>query len=140
MLVLLPQPLVISEYFNYDRFGETVLALPLAGEPRPFTGTAVAAPGAAAHAMNAREQPRAGSRWTTASGIQNPAFLRHPNGEPFSLANLFRGGDTVENTPASSGYDFSVYRIYPTAPADYTATNPRPPAPEPSAARCAWRR
>ena len=38
MLVRFPQPLVISEYFNYDRFGEIVLALPLDGETRPFTG------------------------------------------------------------------------------------------------------
>ena len=28
-------------------------------------------------------------------GIQNPDILRHPNGGPFSLANRFRGGDTV---------------------------------------------
>ena len=32
MLVRFPQPLVISEYFNYDRFGEIVLALRL-GQP-----------------------------------------------------------------------------------------------------------
>ena len=32
--------LVISEYFNYDQFGEIVLALPLDGEERPFTATA----------------------------------------------------------------------------------------------------
>ena len=31
----LPQALVISEYFNYERFGEIVLALPLPGETRP---------------------------------------------------------------------------------------------------------
>ena len=29
MLVRFPQELVISEYFNYDRFGEIVLALPI---------------------------------------------------------------------------------------------------------------
>jgi predicted extracellular nuclease len=28
MLVRFPQPLVIAEYFNFDRFGEIVLALP----------------------------------------------------------------------------------------------------------------
>ncbi|HKY52887.1 MAG TPA: ExeM/NucH family extracellular endonuclease, partial [Anaerolineales bacterium] len=28
------------------------------------------------------------------------------------------------------GFDFSLYRIVPTGPAGYTATNPRPPAPE----------
>ena len=31
MLVRFPQSLVISEYFNYERFGELVLGLPLAG-------------------------------------------------------------------------------------------------------------
>ena len=31
MLVRFPQDLVIAEYFNYDQFGELVLALPLAG-------------------------------------------------------------------------------------------------------------
>ena len=50
MLVRFPQPLVIAEYFNYDRFGEIVLALPLAGETRPFTGTAIDEPGAPANA------------------------------------------------------------------------------------------
>src|SRR5690606_18053867 len=50
MLVRFPQDLVIAEYFNYDRFGEIVLALPLDGETRPFTGTAIDEPGAAANA------------------------------------------------------------------------------------------
>ena len=44
MLVRFPQPLVISEYFNYDRFGEIALGLPLPGEPRPFTGTVAVSP------------------------------------------------------------------------------------------------
>ena len=38
MLVRFPQALVIAEYFNYDRFGEIVLAQPLAGEARPLRG------------------------------------------------------------------------------------------------------
>ena len=53
MLVRFPQSLVISEYFNYDRFGEIVLAQPLAGETRPFSGTAIDEPGAAANARTA---------------------------------------------------------------------------------------
>ena len=57
-------------------------------------------------------------------------MLRHPNGDPFSLTNRFRGGDTVQNTVGILGYDFSLYRIFPTGPADYTAVNPRPAAPE----------
>ena len=130
MLVTFPQPLVIAEYFNYDRFGEIVLALPLDGEARPFTGTAKDAPGAAANARTAANLLR---RITLDdnNGTQNPPVLRHPNGQPFSLTNRFRGGDTVANTTGVLGFDFSLYRIFPTAPADYTSVNPRPAAPGP---------
>ncbi|MEP7136085.1 MAG: ExeM/NucH family extracellular endonuclease [Chloroflexota bacterium] len=130
MLVRFPQALVIAEYFNYDRFGEIVLAQPLAGETRPFNGTAIDAPGAAA---NARTAANALSRITLddAQSAQNPATLRHPNGLPFSLSNLFRGGDTVQNAVGVLAYDFNLYRIVPTGPADYTSVNPRPAAPEP---------
>jgi uncharacterized protein len=130
MLVRLPQPLVIAEYFNYDRFGEIVLALPLDGESRPFTGTAIDEPGSAA---NARTLANSLSRITLddAQSAQNPPVLRHPNGLPFSLTNLFRGGDTVQNTVGVLGFDFSLYRIFPTGPADYTSVNPRPVSPDP---------
>ncbi len=57
--------------------------------------------------------------------------LRHPNGDPFTLTNRFRGGDSVQNAVGVLGFDFSLYRIFPTGPADYTAANPRPAAPEP---------
>ena len=128
MLVRLPQSLVISEYFNYDRFGEIVLALPLPGEPRPFTPTAVVEPGPAAQA---RAVANSLSRITLDDVLsaQNPSVLRHPNGDPFSLTNRFRGGDTVQNTVGVLGFDFSLYRIFPTGPADYTVANPRPTAP-----------
>jgi hypothetical protein len=130
MLVRFPQSLVIAEYFNYDRFGEIVLAQPLAGETRPFSGTAIDAPGAPA---NARTATNALSRITLddVQSAQNPSVLRHPNGLPFSLANRFRGGDTVTNAVGVLGYDFSLYRIIPTGPADYIAANPRPTAPDP---------
>jgi predicted extracellular nuclease len=130
MLVRFPQPLVIAEYFDYDRFGEIVLGLPLAGEPRPFTGTAIDEPGAAA---NARTLANSLRRITLDDAVsaQNPNVLRHPDGTPFTLANRFRGGDTVENAVGVLGFDFSRYRVFPTGPADYKATNPRPQAPEP---------
>jgi len=128
MLVRFPQSLVIAEYFNYDRFGEIVLALPLPGEARPFTGTAVDDPGVPA---NARTLANSLRRITLddANSAQNPTVLRHPNGQPFSLSNLFRGGDTVQNAIGVLGYDFNLYRIIPTGPADYTAANPRPATP-----------
>jgi len=129
MLVRFPQDLVIAEYFNYDRFGEIVLALPLAGETRPFTGTAIDEPGAPA---NARTAANVLSRITLddIQSAQNPPTLRHPNGLPFSLSNTFRGGDLVTNVIGVLAYDFNLYRIVPTGPADYTAVNPRPAAPE----------
>jgi predicted extracellular nuclease len=125
MLVTFPQALVISEYFNYERFGEIVLALPLEGEDRPFTGTAIDEPGAAA---NARTLANSLRRITLDDGLspQNPSILRHPNGQPFSLENRFRGGDIVENATGVMDFSFGLYRIQPTAPADYTSVNPRP--------------
>lgn len=130
MLVRLPQALVISEYFNYDRFGEMVLALPLDGEPRPFTPTAIEEPGEPSQARALANSLR---RITLDDGLSigNPAVLRHPNGEPFSLDNRFRGGDLVQNTVGVVGYDFNLYRIQPTAPAEYIPVNLRPEAPEP---------
>ncbi len=129
MLVRLPQELVIAEYFNYDRFGELVLALPLDGEDRPFTGTAIEEPGAPANGRTAANMLRRITLDDNQSP-QNPPVLRHPNGDPFGLDNLFRGGDVVENAVGVLGFDFSLYRIFPTGPADYTAVNPRPPTPE----------
>ena len=129
MLVNFPQALVISEYFNYERFGELVIALPLDGETRPFTGTSIDEPGAPA---NARTLANSLRRITLDDGlgIQNPPTLRHPNGATFDLTNRFRGGDTVTNTVGVLGYDFGLYRIQPTAGAEYTSVNPRPAAPE----------
>ena len=79
MSVRLPQTLVIAEYFNYDQFGEIVLAKPLPGETRPFSGTAIDEPGAAA---NARTLANSLSRITLddVQSASNPAVLRHPNG------------------------------------------------------------
>ena len=132
MLVRFPQDLVIAEYFNYDRFGELVLALPLDDETRPFTGTAIDEPGVGPSPANLRTQANALSRITLDDGLgsENPSFTRHPNGAAFGLANRFRGGDTVTNTIGVLGFDFNLYRIQPTGPADYEATNPRPDEPE----------
>jgi predicted extracellular nuclease len=130
MLVRLPQQLVISEYFNFERFGEMVIALPLPGETRPFTGTAIDEPGAAALAREAENNLRRLTLDDTL-GVQNPSTLRHPNGATFDLSNRFRGGDTVQNTVGVLGYDFGLYRIQPTGPATYVELNPRPATPEP---------
>ena len=131
MLVRFPQPLVIAEYFNYDRFGEIVLALPLAGETRPFTGTAIDEPGAPANARTAANSLR---RITLddALSAQNPATLRHPNGAPFSLDQpLPRRRHRAEHGRRARLRLQPLPHLHrpdrPTTP----PSNPRPAAPEP---------
>ena len=74
----------------------------------------------------------AGSRSTTTRASQNPPVLRHPNGQPFSLCNRFRGGDLVtehrrrarRSTSASTGSTLPRARTT-------SSTNPRTAAPAP---------
>jgi predicted extracellular nuclease len=123
MLVTLPQALSIGEYFDFDRFNETVLSV-----GRQFTPTAVVEPGPAAVAQ---AQANLLGRLTLDDGrnLQNPDPAIHPNGGVFDLSNRFRGGDTVQNVTGVLDFAFSRYRIQPTEGADYTATNTRPARP-----------
>jgi predicted extracellular nuclease len=124
MLVTFPQALIISEYFNFDRYGEIVLT-----SQRHLTPTAEFEPGvpsiqAAADFLL--------DKITLDDGrsVQNPDPAIHPNGSIFDLNNLFRGGDTVANVTGVMDYNFDLYRIQPTQGADYTPVNPRPTEPE----------
>ncbi|MDH3307587.1 MAG: ExeM/NucH family extracellular endonuclease [Acidimicrobiia bacterium] len=124
MLVEFPQSLFISEYFNFDRFGEIVLT-----SERHLTPTAEFEPGPDAIAEAAAI---ALDRITLDDGrtSQNPDPAIHPNGGIFDLTNLFRGGDTVANVTGVMDFAFSLYRVQPTTGADYTNTNPRPATPD----------
>ena len=125
MRVRIKQPLVISEYYNFDRYGEIVLAEPLPGEERPMTPTAVEIPGSAAY-FDRAEANRL-SRITLDDGrtSQNPDPAIHPNGTEFTLLNRFRGGDLVQNIEGVLDYRFSLYRVQPIIGAEYIANNPR---------------
>jgi uncharacterized protein len=129
MLVRFPQELVISEYFNFDRFGEIVLARPLENLERPYQPTSYVEPGPAATSV---AEANAQNRITLDDGRseQNPDPARHPNGREFTLDNRFRGGDTVTNTTGILDYRFDLYRMQPTQGADYEPKNPRPETPE----------
>ena len=124
MWVTFPQALTISEYFNFDRFGEIVLT-----DGRQNQPTAVVEPGGAANALAAAQ---ALSRITLDDGrtSQNPDPAIHPNGNEFTLTNTFRGGDLVENATGVLTYGFDLYRLHPTQGADVTAINPRTAAPD----------
>jgi predicted extracellular nuclease len=124
MLVTFPQALFISEYFNFDRYGEIVLTSARQNQP-----TAVVEPGADAIALAAEN---ALDRITLDDGYgsENPDPAIHPNGEVFDLDNLFRGGDTVANATGVIDYTRGLYRIQPTQGADYASANPRTAAPD----------
>ena len=123
MLVTLVDELVISEYFEYDRFGEVVVGKPVEGE-RLWTPTAVADPGADA---DAAEYARRTITIDDVSTRQNPGSVPHPgNGEPFGLANRFRGGDTITGIQGVLDDAFGKHRLQPTEYGDYAAKNPRP--------------
>ena len=126
MLVTLDQTLFISEYFNFDRFGEIVLTT-----DRQFQPTAIFEPGSLDGAALAAAN--AANRITLDDGrtSQNPDPAIHPNGAIFDLTNTFRGGDSVDNVTGVIDYRFSLWRLQPTQGADYTALNPRTAAPDP---------
>ena len=72
--VTLPQEMVISEYFNYDRFGEVVVALPAPGEERPMSPDRVVRARFGRSSGASRSQRRAaGSRSTTGSPPRTPS-------------------------------------------------------------------
>jgi predicted extracellular nuclease len=60
----------------------------------------------------------------------NPDPAIHPNGLEFDLANLFRGGDTVQDVTGVLNYSFSEYRVQPTMGANYAPVNPRTMEPD----------
>jgi hypothetical protein len=126
MFVTLPQTLTITEYFNFDRFGEIVLST-----DRQFQPTAIFDPGsfdaATLAEMNALDRITLDDGRTT----QNPDPAIHPNGSEFDLNNLFRGGDLVEDATGVMNFSFNIYRIQPTQGAVFTSANPRSVQPEP---------
>lgn len=130
MLVTLPQQLVISEYFNYDRFGEMILAVPQPGFDRPLQPGALLDPGDPSFASEQDLIRRSRITLDDGRSVQNPDPARHPNGMVFDLDNRFRGGDRVVNATGVLDYAFGSYRLQPTTPAEHLPANPRRAAPD----------
>lgn len=125
MLVTFPQALYISEYFNFDRYGEIVLT-----EGRQFQPTAVFEPGSPEAIALAEYNALSRITLDDGRGSQNPDPAYHPNGAIFDLTNLFRGGDQVQNLTGVLDYSFDLYRVQPTQGADYLPQNPRTAQPD----------
>lgn len=129
MRVVLPQELVISEYFNFDRFGEIVLAVPQPGMERPYQPTHYLDPDDPEFVAHVDRLARSRITLDDGRSFQNPDPARHPNGRAFDLDNLFRGGDRVRNVVGVMDHAFGLYRIQPTGPAEHIVANPRPARP-----------
>ena len=124
MLVTFPQALVISEYYNFDRYGELLLT-----SARHTTPTAIVEPGQDAIDMAAYHLLDS-IALDDGSSYQNPSYLRHPDGSAFGLDNYFRGGDTVAGLTGVLDYNFNVWKVQPVGTANYEALNLRTDAPE----------
>ena len=125
MSITFSNPLYIIEFFNFGRFGEIILST-----ERQFQPTAIFAPGRPAQARAVKNLLY---RVTLDDGStrQNPKPAIHPNGSNFSLSNLFRGGDSVEDISGVLDYRFDRYRIQPTQGATVMPVNPRTAMPDP---------
>lgn len=135
MQVKIPETLFITEYFNYDRFGEIRLA---AEGPSNAPGTdgrldqytQFNEPDAAGFA--AYEAAIALRQITLDDGStqQNPTDLIFGRGgQPLSAANPLRGGDTITDLTGILSFDFGSYRIQTQQGVDFQPANPRPETP-----------
>ena len=125
MLVKLTQQLYISEYFNFDRFGEVVLTT-----EHQFQPTAIFEPGSPEVAQLAQENQLSRITLDDGRSTQNPDPAIHPNGSVFDLTNLFRGGDILYDVTGTLDFNFGLYKIQPTQGAGYIPNNPRPIQPD----------
>lgn len=125
MSVTFPQSLAILEQFEYARYGIVDV-----GVTRQMTPTAVAEPGSDEASAILAANAAARITLDDGKGFQNTDPLRHPNGEPFSSTNGFRGGDLLTNITGVLDYRLGNWAVQPTQGALYTADNPRPGVPE----------
>ena len=132
MLVRVPAVARDLRVLQLRPFGEIVLALPLDGEPRPFTGTAIDEPGAAA---NARTLANSLRRITLDDNAERPEPAvpsASRTALAFCLTNRFRGGDTVAERGRRARVRLQPVPHLSHRPGRRTQqANPRPPAPEP---------
>ncbi len=135
MRVTIPDPLFVTEYFNYDRFGEIRLSSDGPGNATGTDGrldqyTQFNAPDVGGFAdYQAAIAPRQ-IILDDGSTRQNPSLLIFGRGgQPLSATNPLRGGDTVTGLTGVLSYDFNSYRIQTNQGVDFQPTNPRPEAP-----------
>ena len=124
MLVTIPQDMVITEFFQFDRFNELMIATERLPQP-----TAIFEPDSQEAIDQADLNARSQILLDDGRTGQNLAPSLHPDGTEFTTSNIFRGGDLLTDVTGVVTESFG-YRIHATAPATHTVTNPRPTEPE----------
>jgi predicted extracellular nuclease len=113
-------PLTASEVFTLARFGEVRVS----SGGRLFNPTNYVAPGAPAATEQALNNRRS-LLIDDGSNVQNPPIVPYMP----TTTDVFREGYTTTSVTGVLGFDFSVYRLQPTAPITWTAANPRTASP-----------
>ncbi len=113
-------PLTATEVFTLGRFGEVVVS----SGGRLFNPTNYVTPGAAAAAEQSLNDRRR-LLIDDGSNVGNPAVVPHIP----TTTDVFRSGYTTQSITGVLSFDFSNYRLHPTTPVSWTASNPRPTAP-----------
>lgn len=134
MLVDIAGPLTVTDLFNLDRFGE--IHLVSGGVPQQFTN--INAPDAAGLDAYLRDLGSRSIMLDDGQTVQNPDPIRYPPpGLPNTVGAVVRSGDDVTGvvgnlrySRGSGGSGDALYRLMPTGEPVFTATNPRPDAPE----------
>jgi predicted extracellular nuclease len=124
MLVAFEQDLYISEYFNFDRFGEIVITT-----ARQYQPSQVFEPGSADAFALATANALARITLDDGRTAGNPDPAIHPNGWS-SPSPTRSGGDILQDVTGVLAQAFGLYRIHPTQGATYIVANPRPTTPD----------
>lgn len=135
MRIVTTQPLGVAENFDHGRFGELTLGL----NGRLFIPTHLVAPGASAVALqDLNDRSRIVLDDNSSLTQQNIVTWLFPENGGLSASNTARTGELLDTAVEGIlSFDFSRYRILPTAPVTFHAevNNPRPAAPAPVGGR-----
>ncbi|MEL6447790.1 MAG: ExeM/NucH family extracellular endonuclease [Pseudomonadota bacterium] len=133
MLVEFAGPLVVTDLFNLDRFGE--MHLYAGGRPQQFTN--INAPDAVALDAYLRDLGSRSIMLDDGLTVQNPDPIRYPfPGLPNTTGAIVRSGDSVTGlvgnirySRGSGGSGEELYRLMPTGEPAFSPDNPRPEVP-----------
>src|SRR5699024_10654140 len=116
---------VVLETYQFGRYGETVV-----GPERQFQPTAIHTPESAEAQALCESNMANRIKIDDRRSDQNPDPAIHLNGEPFTVDNYFRGGDTFRDITGVLDYRFDEWKIQQTVGAEHVPNLSRPEVPE----------